>query len=181
MLEPIQLVTLKHWFDNFVGSSSITQTWHHKTTTCSQHMKHKLGGKRFETDYEVTIARNLLRRGDVLILPPKVRGGAQAHTNGQGHFRLVLLQLQITLDDLAHRPSVQTSVACTSEEQKEDIPLDSLRLQRLSQYNRIKQRRAWLLLRWLTAERSYPCKQPACLAIVGGSEVTFKPLVPRLC
>ncbi|KAG8256274.1 hypothetical protein J6590_072179 [Homalodisca vitripennis] len=32
---------------------------------------------------------------------------------------------------------------------------------------------------WVTAERSRPCKQPACPAIGGGSEVTFKPLVPR--
>ncbi|KAG8316201.1 hypothetical protein J6590_057398 [Homalodisca vitripennis] len=33
----------------------------------------------------------------------------------------------------------------------------------------------------LTAERSCPCKQPACPTISGGgSEVTFKPLVPRL-
>ncbi|KAG8317945.1 hypothetical protein J6590_013080 [Homalodisca vitripennis] len=31
----------------------------------------------------------------------------------------------------------------------------------------------------LTAERSCPCKRPACPAIGGGSEVTFKPLVPR--
>ncbi|KAG8306662.1 hypothetical protein J6590_042446 [Homalodisca vitripennis] len=53
-------------------------------------------------------------------------------------------------------------------------------LQRLSQDKRIKQRRAWLLLGWATAERSCPCKQPACPAIGGGSEVTFKPLVPRL-
>ncbi|KAG8329288.1 hypothetical protein J6590_089990 [Homalodisca vitripennis] len=40
--------------------------------------------------------------------------------------------------------------------------------------------RAWLLLGWVTAERSCPCKQPACLTIGGDSEVTFKPLVPRL-
>ncbi|KAG8283778.1 hypothetical protein J6590_011149 [Homalodisca vitripennis] len=53
-------------------------------------------------------------------------------------------------------------------------------LWRLSQDNQIKQRRAWLLLGWATAERSCPCKQPACPAIGGGSEVTFKPLVPRL-
>ncbi|KAG8275729.1 hypothetical protein J6590_080722 [Homalodisca vitripennis] len=32
----------------------------------------------------------------------------------------------------------------------------------------------------VTAERSCPCKRPACPAIGGGSEVTFKPLVPRL-
>ncbi|KAG8275830.1 hypothetical protein J6590_078170, partial [Homalodisca vitripennis] len=54
------------------------------------------------------------------------------------------------------------------------------RVRRLSQDNQIKQRRAWLLLGWLTAERSCPCKRPACPAIGGGSEVTFKPLVPRL-
>ncbi|KAG8245567.1 hypothetical protein J6590_103488, partial [Homalodisca vitripennis] len=38
------------------------------------------------------------------------------------------------------------------------------------------ERRAWLLLGWVTAERSCPCKQPACSAIGSGSEVTFKPL-----
>ncbi|KAG8305020.1 hypothetical protein J6590_079896 [Homalodisca vitripennis] len=32
--------------------------------------------------------------------------------------------------------------------------------------------------RWVTAERSCPCKQLACPAIGGGSEVTFNPLVP---
>ncbi|KAG8271229.1 hypothetical protein J6590_068119 [Homalodisca vitripennis] len=53
-------------------------------------------------------------------------------------------------------------------------------VQRLSQDNRIKHRRAWVLLGWVTAERSYPCKRPACPAIGCGSEVTFKPLVPRL-
>ncbi|KAG8324195.1 hypothetical protein J6590_098120, partial [Homalodisca vitripennis] len=42
--------------------------------------------------------------------------------------------------------------------------------------NQIKQRRAWLLLGQVTAERSCPCKRPACPAIGGGSEVTFKPL-----
>ncbi|KAG8258309.1 hypothetical protein J6590_032238 [Homalodisca vitripennis] len=50
---------------------------------------------------------------------------------------------------------------------------------RLSQDNRIKQRRAWLLLGRMTAERSCPCKQPGYPAIGGGSEVTFKPLIPR--
>ncbi|KAG8269873.1 hypothetical protein J6590_097942, partial [Homalodisca vitripennis] len=54
------------------------------------------------------------------------------------------------------------------------------RVLRLSQNNQIKQRRAWLLLAWVTAERSCTCKQPAFPAIGGGSEVTFKPLVPRL-
>ncbi|KAG8253690.1 hypothetical protein J6590_093190 [Homalodisca vitripennis] len=39
---------------------------------------------------------------------------------------------------------------------------------------------AWLLLGWVTAGRFCPCKQPACSAIGGGSEVTYKPLVPRL-
>ncbi|KAG8247734.1 hypothetical protein J6590_054848 [Homalodisca vitripennis] len=58
---------------------------------------------------------------------------------------------------------------------------DIKRVQRLSRDNRIKQRRAWLLLRWVTPERSCLCKQPACPAIGGGSEVTFKPLVLRLC
>ncbi|KAG8304903.1 hypothetical protein J6590_083110 [Homalodisca vitripennis] len=53
-------------------------------------------------------------------------------------------------------------------------------VRRLSQDNQIKQRRAWLLLGQVTAERSCPCKRPACPAIGGGSEVTFKPLVPRL-
>ncbi|KAG8306458.1 hypothetical protein J6590_046773 [Homalodisca vitripennis] len=36
---------------------------------------------------------------------------------------------------------------------------------------------AWMV----TAERSCPCKQPACPAIGGGSVVTFKQLVPRSC
>ncbi|KAG8245289.1 hypothetical protein J6590_005603 [Homalodisca vitripennis] len=45
-------------------------------------------------------------------------------------------------------------------------------------HNQIKQRQAWLLLGWVTAKRSCPCKQPACPAIGGASEVTFKPLVP---
>ncbi|KAG8304894.1 hypothetical protein J6590_083338 [Homalodisca vitripennis] len=49
-----------------------------------------------------------------------------------------------------------------------------------NRYRRIKQRRAWLRFRWMTAERSCPCKQPSCPAIGGGSEVTFKPLVPKL-
>ncbi|KAG8275942.1 hypothetical protein J6590_075144 [Homalodisca vitripennis] len=44
----------------------------------------------------------------------------------------------------------------------------------------VKQRGAWLLLGWVTAERSCPCKQPACPAVGGGSGVTFKPFVPRL-
>ncbi|KAG8256932.1 hypothetical protein J6590_059164 [Homalodisca vitripennis] len=34
-------------------------------------------------------------------------------------------------------------------------------VQRLSHDNRIKQRRAWMLLRWVTVDRSCPCKQPA--------------------
>ncbi|KAG8281841.1 hypothetical protein J6590_050858 [Homalodisca vitripennis] len=46
----------------------------------------------------------------------------------------------------------------------------------------IKQHQVWLLLGWVTAERSCPCKQPACPAIGGGdSEVIFKSLVPKLC
>ncbi|KAG8275801.1 hypothetical protein J6590_078779 [Homalodisca vitripennis] len=32
----------------------------------------------------------------------------------------------------------------------------------------------------VTDERSCPCKLPACPAIGGGSEVTFKPLVPSI-
>ncbi|KAG8280816.1 hypothetical protein J6590_072500 [Homalodisca vitripennis] len=60
----------------------------------------------------------------------------------------------------------------------EEHALDWVR--RLSQDNQIKQRRAWLLFGQVTAERSCPCKRPACPAIGGGSEVTFKPLVPRL-
>ncbi|KAG8270428.1 hypothetical protein J6590_085222 [Homalodisca vitripennis] len=54
------------------------------------------------------------------------------------------------------------------------------RTERASENNQVKQRRAWLLLGQVTAERSCPCKRPACPAIGGGSEVTFKPLVPRL-
>ncbi|KAG8274032.1 hypothetical protein J6590_008159 [Homalodisca vitripennis] len=57
---------------------------------------------------------------------------------------------------------------------------DLTRVQRLSQDNRIKQRRAWLLLGWVTAKRVCLCKQPTCPAIGGGLEVTFKPLVPKL-
>ncbi|KAG8243923.1 hypothetical protein J6590_035541 [Homalodisca vitripennis] len=53
-------------------------------------------------------------------------------------------------------------------------------VRRLSQDNQIKQRRAWPLLGQVTAERSCPYKRPACPAIGGGSEVTFKPLVPRV-
>ncbi|KAG8265749.1 hypothetical protein J6590_087971 [Homalodisca vitripennis] len=53
-------------------------------------------------------------------------------------------------------------------------------VRRLSQDNQIKQRRAWLQLGQVTAERSCPCKRPACPGIGGGSEVSFKPLVPRL-
>ncbi|KAG8302332.1 hypothetical protein J6590_034644 [Homalodisca vitripennis] len=54
------------------------------------------------------------------------------------------------------------------------------RVQRLSQDKHIKQRRAWLLLGWVSAERSCPCKHPAYPAIDGGSEVFFNPLAPRL-
>ncbi|KAG8256518.1 Multiple C2 and transmembrane domain-containing protein 2 [Homalodisca vitripennis] len=53
--------------------------------------------------------------------------------------------------------------------------LTRIRVQRLSHNNQIKQRRAWLLLGCVTAERSCPCKQPACPAVGGGSEVTFGP------
>ncbi|KAG8317078.1 hypothetical protein J6590_034450 [Homalodisca vitripennis] len=42
------------------------------------------------------------------------------------------------------------------------------------------QRRAWLQLGRLNAERSCPCKQPICPVVGSGSEVTFKPLIPRL-
>ncbi|KAG8324217.1 hypothetical protein J6590_097578 [Homalodisca vitripennis] len=47
---------------------------------------------------------------------------------------------------------------------------DMIRVQRLSQDNQIKRCRALLLLGL----------QPICPAIGGGSEVTFKPLLPRL-
>ncbi|KAG8245062.1 hypothetical protein J6590_009138 [Homalodisca vitripennis] len=39
--------------------------------------------------------------------------------------------------------------------------------------NRIKQRRAWLVLGWVAAERSCPCKQPAC------PPPLIKPIVPK--
>ncbi|KAG8277580.1 hypothetical protein J6590_039117 [Homalodisca vitripennis] len=39
------------------------------------------------------------------------------------------------------------------------------RVQRLSQDNQTKQRLVWMLLGWVTAERSCPCKQPACPTI----------------
>ncbi|KAG8318252.1 hypothetical protein J6590_006566 [Homalodisca vitripennis] len=45
---------------------------------------------------------------------------------------------------------------------------------------RVQQHRAWLLLGWVTAERSCPCKQPVYSAIGRGSEVTSA-LVPSLC
>ncbi|KAG8311788.1 hypothetical protein J6590_037399 [Homalodisca vitripennis] len=48
MLGPVPLVTLKHWFDNFVGSSSIT----HPTARIF-HPRH---GQRFETNDEVKTA-----------------------------------------------------------------------------------------------------------------------------
>ncbi|KAG8283783.1 hypothetical protein J6590_011154 [Homalodisca vitripennis] len=47
----------------------------------------------------------------------------------------------------------------------------SSRVWRLSRDNRIKKRRAWLLLGWMTAQRSCPCKQPACPAIGGDIEI----------
>ncbi|KAG8281505.1 hypothetical protein J6590_056882 [Homalodisca vitripennis] len=43
-------------------------------------------------------------------------------------------------------------------------------LDRLSQDNQIKERRAWLLLGWVTAERSCSCKRFACVVIGGGSD-----------
>ncbi|KAG8307348.1 hypothetical protein J6590_024998 [Homalodisca vitripennis] len=60
---------------------------------------------------------------------------------------------------------------------KRDIPHPSLPLPRAqcSGYDEsINVERAWLLLVWVTAERSCPCKQSACPAVGGGSEVTFK-------
>ncbi|KAG8311068.1 Rho GTPase-activating protein 6 [Homalodisca vitripennis] len=54
-----------------------------------------------------------------------------------------------------------------------DSPAKEERVQWLSQDIRIKQRRAWLLLGWVTVERSYPCKQLAC-PVGGGSEVTSR-------
>ncbi|KAG8287008.1 hypothetical protein J6590_046982 [Homalodisca vitripennis] len=39
---------------------------------------------------------------------------------------------------------------------------------------------AWLLLGRVTAERSCPCKQSVCPAVGDGSEIIFKPLVPRV-
>ncbi|KAG8262512.1 hypothetical protein J6590_052156 [Homalodisca vitripennis] len=54
-------------------------------------------------------------------------------------------------------------------------------VQRLSQDNRIKQRRAWLMLGWVTAERSCPCKQLACLAIGGGWKSPLSRWSPVKC
>ncbi|KAG8266426.1 hypothetical protein J6590_072555 [Homalodisca vitripennis] len=51
----------------------------------------------------------------------------------------------------------------------------------LSEDNRINISRAWLLPGLLTAQRPCSCKQPACPTVGGGSEVTFKQLVPWLC
>ncbi|KAG8274029.1 hypothetical protein J6590_008156 [Homalodisca vitripennis] len=45
---------------------------------------------------------------------------------------------------------------------------------RLSQDNRFEQRRSWLLLGLVAAERSCLCKQPACPAIGGGSQIRFR-------
>ncbi|KAG8295770.1 hypothetical protein J6590_073129 [Homalodisca vitripennis] len=42
----------------------------------------------------------------------------------------------------------------------------------ITQSARIKQRRVWLLLGWVTVERSCPCKQLACPAVGGGRELT---------
>ncbi|KAG8284080.1 hypothetical protein J6590_003771 [Homalodisca vitripennis] len=75
------------------------------------------------------------------------------------------------------RPKSTQSIDCSHDRVN---PWRTVRVRRLSRDNRIKQRRAWLLLGWVTAERFCPCKQPNCTAIAGGSEVTFKPLVPSL-
>ncbi|KAG8303679.1 hypothetical protein J6590_002687 [Homalodisca vitripennis] len=40
--------------------------------------------------------------------------------------------------------------------------------------NRVKQRRAWLLRGWVTAERYCSCEHPACPAIGGGSELSVR-------
>ncbi|KAG8284194.1 hypothetical protein J6590_003890 [Homalodisca vitripennis] len=56
---------------------------------------------------------------------------------------------------------------------KANSTYDMKRVQRLSQDNQIKPRRACQLLGWVTAERS--CPVPACPAIDGGSEATFRP------
>ncbi|KAG8296210.1 hypothetical protein J6590_062118 [Homalodisca vitripennis] len=54
------------------------------------------------------------------------------------------------------------------------------RVQRLSQDNRIKQRRAWLLLGRVTAERSCPCKQPVCRPLVVVRKTPLSRWSPRL-
>ncbi|KAG8332710.1 hypothetical protein J6590_015528 [Homalodisca vitripennis] len=46
------------------------------------------------------------------------------------------------------------------------LPMAQRKVQRLSQDNRIKQQRACLLLGWVTAEQSCPCKQPVCPPLV---------------
>ncbi|KAG8252720.1 hypothetical protein J6590_051169 [Homalodisca vitripennis] len=81
-----------------------------------------------------------------------------------------------------------TTLVITTQQLKEQlsvrradvIAIALLALDSADWNNRIKQRRAWLLLGWVTAERSCPCNQPACPAIGGGLEVTFKPLVTSL-
>ncbi|KAG8262213.1 hypothetical protein J6590_057068 [Homalodisca vitripennis] len=43
-----------------------------------------------------------------------------------------------------------------------------------------QERLASLLLGWMTAKQSCPCKHPAYPATGGGSKVTFKPMVPKI-
>ncbi|KAG8266685.1 hypothetical protein J6590_066253 [Homalodisca vitripennis] len=74
-----------------------------------------------------------------------------------------------------------TSPSGENRNQHRMARLRKKRVQRLSQDNQIKVRRAWLLLGWVTAgDPVLASSQPAQPFIGGGSEVTFKPLVPRL-
>ncbi|KAG8307665.1 hypothetical protein J6590_013347 [Homalodisca vitripennis] len=100
--------------------------------------------------------------------------GRGVRTTG-GLFQLVL-SLSLTEGSLAFTLPVTQFVAF---DELRLMLLSLRRVRRLSQDNQIKQRRAWPLLGLVTAERSCPCKRPACPAIGVGSEVTFKPLVPR--
>ncbi|KAG8304285.1 hypothetical protein J6590_097445 [Homalodisca vitripennis] len=83
-----------------------------------------------------------------------------------------------SFSSFSHQRQLRYKIKCNLGD--EVFLLSHQRVPKLSQDNRIKQRRARLLLVWVTAERSCLIKQLACPAIGGGSEVIFKPLVPRL-
>ncbi|KAG8290923.1 hypothetical protein J6590_073149 [Homalodisca vitripennis] len=75
-------------------------------------------------------------------------------------------------------PALGTAVSHTGQ----ILPfyVQTFTLFQVSKAKTIKQRRTWLLLGSVTAQQDCPCKQSPCLAIGGGSEVTFNTLVPWL-